>query len=151
MVKRLVIIVSLTMGALQHRHDRNTDELDPIEAMSALNTTTRKNIVGVMVGHPTGTPSKKELAYYLPETPDSTISSNLSALEAAGIITSASHDRTDLPKGEPYRFYRVTTGARELFDRNGLFEAAAYRNLIEQTEKTDEIRAAESAPRPAFD
>ncbi|WP_049917156.1 winged helix-turn-helix domain-containing protein [Halogeometricum pallidum] len=138
------------MSALEHRHDRHDDELDPIEAMSALDTTTRKNIVGVIVGHPTSTPSKKELAYYLPDTPDSTISSNLSILEEAGIIESASHERADLEKGEPYRFFQLTDAARDLFDRNGLFEEAAYKNLIEQTEKTDDIEAAEGAPRPVF-
>lgn len=151
MVKQLVTVVPLKMSTLKHRHDQNDDELDPIEAMSVLNTTTRRNIIGVIVGHPTSTPSKKELTYYLPEIPGSTISSNLSVLEEAGIIASVSHERADLEKGEPYRFFRVTNSARELFDRNNLFEEAAYRNLIEQTEKTDEIQAAEAASRPDFD
>jgi len=55
-----------------------------------------------------------------------------------------------LKKGNTYRFFRLTNAARELFDRNGLFEEAAYKNLIEQTEKTDKIRDAESDPRPDF-
>lgn len=151
MVKKVVTIVLLKMSVLEHRHDRNNDNLDPIEAMSALNTMTRKNIIGVIAGHPVSTPSKKELTYYLPDTPDSTISSNLSVLEEARIIESASHERADLERGEPYRFFRITDAARELFDRNGLFEEAAYKNLIEQTEKTNEIREAESASRPDFD
>lgn len=151
MVKKVVTIVLLKMSVLEHRHDRNNDNLDPIEAMSALNTKTRKNIMGVIAGHPESTPSKKELTYYLPDTPDSTISSNLSVLEEARIIESASHERADLERGEPYRFFRITDAARELFDRNGLFEEAAYKNLIEQTEKTNEIREAESASRPDFD
>lgn len=151
MVKGLATIILLKMSTLEHRPDRHSDELDPIEAMSVLNTTRRKNIVGIIVGHPTGTPSKKELVYYLPEIPDSTISSNLSVLEEAGIIKSASHEREDLERGDPYRFFRVTDSARKLFDRNGIFEEAAYKNLIEQTEKTDEIREAESAPYPEFD
>jgi len=150
MVKKLVDVVLCKMSALEHRHDQQKDELDPIEAMSTLNTTTRKNIVGVIVGHQTGTPSKKELVYYLPDIPSSTISSNLSVLEEAGIIESASHKRSDLKKGEPYRFFRLTGAARELFTRNGLFEEAAYKNLIEQTEKIDEIQDAESAHRPDF-
>jgi len=150
MVNELVAVVLSKMSALEHRHDQQDDELDPIEVMSALNTTTRKNIVGVIVGHQTSTPSKKELVYYLPNTPNSTISSNLSVLEEAGIIESASHERSDLEKGDPYRFFRLTNAARELFDRNGLFEEAAYKNHIEQTAKTDEIRDAESAPRPDF-
>lgn len=116
MVKELVTVVLFKMSTLEHRHDQNDDELDPIEAMSVLNTTTRRNIIGVIVGHPTSTPSKKELTYYLPEIPDSTISSNLSVLEEAGIIESASHERADLEKGDPYRFFRITNGARELFD-----------------------------------
>lgn len=151
MVKGLATRILLKMSTLEHRPDRYSDELDPIETMSVLNTTTRKNIVGIIVGHPTSTPSKKELVYYLPEIPDSTISSNLSVLEEAGIIKSASHEREDLERGDPYRFFRVTENARKLFDRNGIFEEAAYKNLIEQTEKTDEIREAESAPYPEFD
>lgn len=150
MVKEVVTVVPFKMSTLEHRHDRNNDELDPIEAMSVLNTTTRKNIIGVIVGHPTSMPSKKELTYYLPEIPDSTISSNLSVLEDAGIVGSASHKRADLEKGKPYRFFRITDAARKLFDRNGLFEEAAYKNLIEQTEKTDQIREAELASRPDF-
>jgi len=150
MVKRLVSVAILTMSTLDHPYDQHNDGLDPIGALSVLDTTTRKNIIGVVVGHPTGTPSKKELAYYLPETPNSTISSNLRTLEDAGLLESASHDRANLERGEPYRFFRLSDDARALFDRNGLFEKDAYRNLLEQTEKTDEIRAAESAPRPEF-
>lgn len=149
MVKGTTRLSLHEMSALEHQHD-GSDELDPIEAMSALNTTTRKNIVGVIVGHPTGAPSKKELVYYLPDTPRSTISSNLGVLEEAGIIESASHDRSALEKGEPYRFFRVTDAARELFERNGVFEPAAYKNVFEQTEKTEEVRRAEEASRPDF-
>jgi hypothetical protein len=39
MVKELVTVVLSKMSALKHRHNHQDDELNPIEAMSALNTT----------------------------------------------------------------------------------------------------------------
>jgi DNA-binding PadR family transcriptional regulator len=122
--------------------------LNPIRALSALDDTTRANIIGTIVGHPTGSPSKKELEYYNPSIAASTLTDHLNRLEAVGLIEVVERDRAGLERGEPYRFFQLTDAARELFDRNNLFEREAYRALFAEVEKTDEIEAAEAIERP---
>ena len=55
--------------------------LHPIKALSAPDDTTRANIIGTIVGHPKGAPSKKELEYYNPSVAASTITGHLNRLE----------------------------------------------------------------------
>ena len=57
-------------------------------------------------------------------------------------------DREGLGRGQPYRIFRLTDTARELFDRNELFEHETYRALFAEVEKTDEIEVAEAVERP---
>jgi DNA-binding PadR family transcriptional regulator len=125
-----------------------TPGFDPIAALGALDDTTRANVVGTIVGHPKGAPSKKEVEYYNPGVAPSTLTGHLKELEERGIVESIERDRAGLTRGEPYRFFRLTEQARELFDRNGLFEEEAYRALFQEVEKTEEIRAAEAVERP---
>lgn len=139
------------MSVFEKHRERGDDDFDPIRAMSALDSTKRKNIVGTIVGHPTGTPSRKELEYYNPSIPATTLSSNLRSLEDAGVVQSAEKDREDLPRGASYRFFRLTDQARELFDQTNLFEESAYKNLFDQTQKTEAIEQAEAATRPEFE
>jgi len=122
--------------------------LDPIRALSALDDTTRANLVGTIVGHPKGAPSKKELEYYNPRVAASTLTGHLNRLEDVGLIEVVERDREGLERGQPYRFFQLTDAARELFDRNNLFEPEAYRALFAEVEKTDEIKAAEAVERP---
>lgn len=126
-----------------------TAGLDPIGALSALDDTTRANIIGTIVGHPKGAPSKKELEYYNPSDAASTLTDHLNRLEDVGLIEVVERDREGLERGQPYRFFRLTDAARELFDRNNLFEPDAYRAMFAEVEKTDEIEAAEAVERPA--
>jgi DNA-binding transcriptional ArsR family regulator len=122
--------------------------LDPIAALSTLDDTTRANIIGTIVGHPKGAPSKKELDYYNPSIAASTLTDHLIRLEEAGLIEAIERDREGLERGQPYRFFQLTIAARELFDRNNLFGPDAYRELFAEVEKTDEIEAAERVERP---
>lgn len=126
----------------------NTAGLDPIAALSVLDDTTRANIIGTIVGHPQGAPSKKELEYYNPSVAASTLTDHLIRLEEVGLIEVIERDREGLERGQPYRFFQLTDAARELFDRNNLFEPDAYRELFAEVEKTDEIEAAETVDRP---
>jgi DNA-binding PadR family transcriptional regulator len=122
--------------------------LNPIEAFSALDDTTRANIIGTIVGHPKGAPSKKELEYYNPSVASSTLTGHLKRLEEVGLIEAVERDREGLDRGQPYRFFQLTDAARELFDRNNLFEPDAYQSLFAEVEKTPEIEAAEAVERP---
>lgn len=125
-----------------------TAGLDPISALSTLDDTTRANIVGTIVGHPKGAPSKKELEYYNPSVAASTLTGHLDRLEEVGLIEVVERDREGLERGQPYRFFQLTDDARELFDRNNLFEPEAYRALFAEVAKTDEIETAEAVERP---
>lgn len=124
-------------------------DLDPIAALSALDDTTRANVVGTIVGHPKGAPSKKELEFYNPSVAASTLTDHLHRLEEVGLIEVIERDREGLERGHPYRFFQLTEAARNLFDRNNLFERDAYRTLFADVEKTDEIAAAEAVDRPS--
>jgi DNA-binding PadR family transcriptional regulator len=126
----------------------DTAGLDPIKALSALDDTTRANIIGTIVGHPKGAPSKKELEYYNPSVAASTLTDHLTRLEEVGLIEVVECDREGLERGQPYRFFQLTDAARELFDRNNLFEPNAYRAMFAEVEKTDEIEVAEAIERP---
>lgn len=125
-----------------------TAGLDPIKALSALDDTTRANIIGTIVGHPKGAPSKKELDYYNPSVAASTLTDHLKRLEEVRLIEVVERDREGLERGQPYRFFQLTDAARELFDRNNLFEPEAYRAMFTEVEKTDEIETAEAVERP---
>ena len=126
----------------------DTTGLDPIEALSALDDTTRANIIGTIVGHSKGSPSKKELEYYNPSVAASTLTDHLNRLEEAGLIEVVERPREGLERGQPYRFFQLTDAARELFDRNNIFEPDAYRALFAEVETTGEIEAAEAVKRP---
>lgn len=122
--------------------------LDPIKALSARDDTTRAHIIGTIVGHPKGAPSKKELEYYNPSVAASTLTDHLNRLEEVGLIEAVERDREGLQRGQPYRFFRVTDAGRELFDRNNLFDREAYRAIFAEVEKSTEIEAAEAVERP---
>jgi DNA-binding HxlR family transcriptional regulator len=126
----------------------DTAGLDPIEALGTLDDTTRANIIGTIVGHPKSAPSKKELEYYNPSVAASTLTDHLTRLEEVGLIEVVECDREGLERGQPYRFFQLTDAARELFDRNNLFEPNAYRAMFAEVEKTDEIEVAEAIERP---
>lgn len=125
-----------------------TTDLDPITAFSALDDTIRANIIGTIVGHPQGAPSKKELEFYNPSVAASTLTGHLHRLEDVGLIEVVEREREGLEKGQPYRFFRLAEQGRELFDRNNLFEPEAYRALFAEVEKPGEIEAAEAVERP---
>jgi len=126
----------------------DTVGLDPIKALGTLDDTTRANIIGTIVGHPKSAPSKKELEYYNPSVAASTLTDHLTRLEEVGLIEVVECDREGLERGQPYRFFQLTDAARELFDRNNLFEPNAYRAMFAEVEKTDEIEVAEAIERP---
>lgn len=142
-----VATMSRPDGATFSERTDNSD-LAPIEALSALEDTTRANIIGTIVGHPKGAPSKKELEYYNPSVAASTLTDHLSRLAEVGLVEVVEHEREGLQRGQPYRFFQLSDDARELFDRNNLFEPSAYRAMFAEVQTTDDIDAAEAAERP---
>jgi DNA-binding PadR family transcriptional regulator len=137
-------------ASLSSAADATGLNIDPITALSALDNTTRANIVGTIVGHPSGSPSKKELKYYNPSVATSTLTDHLNRLQQVGLIKVIERERAGLEKGQPYRFFQLTTAARELFNRNNLFDSEAYRALFAEVETNEEIAAAEAVERPSI-
>lgn len=119
------------------------------EALKAVTQDTRANLITDIVGHPKGMPSMKELEYMNPSVSRSTISGHLDTLIDVGVV-----DTVEFPPGErpardlPYTFYYLTDDARELFDRNNLFDEGIWRDTYAQVRTTDEIDAAEAVTRP---
>jgi len=125
-----------------------TDAFDPWLALQRVTDPTRANIVADLVGHPKGAPSVDELAYTNPSLETDTIRNHLKVLAEAGVVEELTVPAGERTRGYPYKFYRVTDAARDLFDRNGLFPADAWRRQYERVEKTAEIRELEAMPRP---
>ena len=125
-----------------------TDEFDTWLALQRVTDGTRANIVADVVGHPKGAPSVDELAYTNPSLAADTIRNHLTVLAEAGVVEELTVPAGERTRGYPYKFYRLTEQARELFDRNDLFPAEAWRRQYERVEKTTEIRELEAMPRP---
>ncbi|MFB6141449.1 MAG: helix-turn-helix domain-containing protein [Halosimplex sp.] len=125
-----------------------TDGFDDWLALQRVTDETRANIVADVVGHPKGAPSVDELAYTNPSLEADTIRNHLKVLAAAGVVEELTVPAGERTRGYPYKFYRVTDEARELFDRNGLFPAEAWQRQYDRVEKTPEIRELEAMPRP---
>jgi predicted ArsR family transcriptional regulator len=125
-----------------------TDEFDTWLALQRVTDGTRANIVADVVGHPKGAPSVDELAYTNPSLEADTVRNHLTVLAEAGVVEELTVPAGERTRGYPYKFYRLTERARELFDRNDLFPAEAWRRQYERVEKTTEIRELEAMPRP---
>ncbi|WP_436924360.1 ArsR family transcriptional regulator [Halosimplex amylolyticum] len=128
--------------------ERATDRFDAWLALQRVTDSTRANIVADVVGHPEGAPSVDELDYMNPSLEADTIRNHLKVLREAGVVEELTVPTGERTRGYPYKFYRVTEAARELFDRNGLFPTEAWRRQYERVEKTAEIRELEAMPRP---
>lgn len=116
--------------------------------LQAVTEGSRANIVADVVGHPKGAPSVDELAKTNPSLQKDTIRGHLSVLKDANVLTELVVPVGERTRGYPYKFYRLTEEARDLFDANGLFPGDAWTRQYERLEKDPEIRELEAMPRP---
>lgn len=122
--------------------------LDAWAALQKATDETRANLVADVVGHPKGAPSVAELDYMNPGLESDAIRNHLKTLRDVGVLEELEVEPGNRVRGFPYKFYRVTDEARELFDRNGLFPEEPWRRQYERVQKTGEIRELEEMPRP---
>ena len=108
----------------------------------------RANLIADIVGHPEGAPSVRELDYMNPGLEEDTIRRHLSVLQDVAVVEELVVEPGSRIRGFPYKFYRLTAGARELFDRNDLFPEDAWKRQYARVAKTDEIEELEAMPRP---
>ncbi|MFC5279698.1 ArsR family transcriptional regulator [Halorubrum rubrum] len=121
------------------------------EAWTALQKATdqtRANLIADIVGHPQGAPSVRELDYMNPALGEDAIRRHLGVLRDVGVVAELVVEPGDRVRGYPYKFYRLTEQARDLFDRNDLFPTDAWRRQYARVEKTGEIAELEEMPRP---
>ncbi|MUV87056.1 ArsR family transcriptional regulator [Natronomonas sp. CBA1123] len=131
--------------------DTPDDGFGPWLALQRVTERTRANIVADVVGHPKGAPSVDELDYMNPDLSADTIRRHLNLLVEADVLEELVVPAGERTRGYPYKFYRVTESARDLFDRNGLFPREAWRKQYDRVTKTPEIREIEAMPRPSED
>jgi len=136
------------MGLIQEQPEE--DEPTPTEIISAIDLTSRKNIVGTIIGHPKGMPSFKEKDHMNPSLAQSTISEHLKKLQDTGVVASISNNE-DRDSDSPQKFYYLTEAAREIFDRNGIFGEEGYKSLYAQTTIPDDVKKHQEASRPDVD
>lgn len=121
---------------------------EPWLALQRVTEPTRANLVADVVGHPKGAPSVDELDYTNPDLSAATIRRHLNLLVDAGVLEELVVPAGERTRGYPYKFYRVTEQARDLFDRNDLFPRGAWQRQYDRVTKTPEIREIEAMPRP---
>ncbi|GAB7018222.1 hypothetical protein JCM18750_10830 [Halostagnicola bangensis] len=102
-----------------------------------------------MIGNPKGAPSVDELDYMNPSLEKDAIRNHLKTLESVGVVEVLEIEAGERTRGFPYKFYRITDDARELFDENGLFPRDPWRRQYERVEKTGEIEELQEMPRPS--
>lgn len=122
------------------------------DAWTALQKATdkkRADIIADIVGHPEGAPSVEELDYMNPRLSDDAIRRHLDTLEDVGVVQVLEFEPGERTGGFPYQFFELSTEARELFDRNGLFPEEAWTRQYQSVEKTIRIRDLEEMPRPS--
>ena len=126
-------------------------EPDGFETWTALQKATdqtRANLIADIVGHPQRAPSVRELEYMNPALGEDAIRRHLGVLQDVGVVAELVVEPGNRVRGYPYKFYQLTSQARELFDRNDLFPADAWQRQYARVEKPGEIAELEAMPRP---
>lgn len=129
--------------------DTGNGGFDAWSALQRATDETRANLLADIVGHPKGAASVRELDYMNSSLEADAIRRHLSILEDVGVIEALVVEPGNRVRGFPYKFYRVTDRARELFDRNDLFPEDAWQRQYDRVEKTGEIAEIEAMPRPS--
>ncbi|USZ68332.1 ArsR family transcriptional regulator [Halorussus salilacus] len=128
--------------------ESSKSEFNTWEALQRATDDTRANIIADIVGHPKGAPSVDELDYMNPSLKKDAIRNHLKILRDVGVVEELEIEAGNRMREFPYKFYRLTKVARDLFDRNGLFPEEAWRRQYERVQKTGEIRELQEMPRP---
>lgn len=127
------------------------DEPDTWHVLQAVTNTSRANIIADIVGHPEGSPSVDELAKTNPSLEKDTIRGHLSILRNVGVVEELIIPPGERTRGYPYKFYRLTQRARDLFDTNDLFPETAWKRQYDRLTKDARMRELERMPRPTPD
>ncbi|WP_299262120.1 ArsR family transcriptional regulator [Halorientalis sp.] len=128
-----------------------SDTGDGFDAWRALQKATdkkRADIIADIVGHPEDSISVEELSYMNPPLSEDSIRRHLKTLVDVGAVQECTFAAGERDRDYPYKFYRITDEARQLFDKNGLFPVAPWQRQYQTVGKTPRIRDIEQMPRP---
>ena len=92
--------------------------------------------------------SVDELAKTNPGLEKDTIRGHLAVLKDVGAVEELTMPAGKRTRGYPYKFYRLTERARDLFDATGLFPEEAWKRQYDRLAKDAEMRELERMPRP---
>jgi DNA-binding transcriptional ArsR family regulator len=110
---------------------------------------TRFILLQNILGHPSQSPSIKELTYVNPSKSEGTIYQHLERLVEARIVETYTLPSERRKRDLPYKFYGVSDEGRAFLDRHGLLRAEeTLRAVYQRVKKDDQIRRCERAPRP---
>lgn len=137
------------------RDDAEAPEMAPSETRRRILHAATEDVAHELLidvaGHPKGTPSEKELDWMNPDVSRRTVGRRLANLVDAGVLETSSYERGEQPEdaeSSVRTFYQFTERARDLFDEVGLFDPDLWRPVYARVEKSDDVQAAENAPRP---
>lgn len=124
------------------------DEFDTWLALQRVTDKKRADLLSDIVGHPEGAPSVEELDYMNPPMSDDAIRRHLKSLQEVGVLRVLEFEPGNRVRDFPYKFFELTSRARKLFDKNGLFPEDAWKRQYDAVEKTPRIEDVETMPRP---
>jgi DNA-binding HxlR family transcriptional regulator len=119
------------------------------EIMAAAADEDCSDLIMDLVAHPKGLVSHKEFRILNPSLSGSKISRRLSKLQEAGVV-----EKVDAPypaPGEPRAYYYLTEDAREVFDRNQLFEPGPLEEMFDRIDHSTEFEELLEKERPDVD
>jgi len=120
---------------------------DAVAILHTITQETRYQLLQLIVAHPKGAPSLKELTYMADVTNQATIHEHLNKLIDVGMVKKIEVDDQDT--GYPRVFYRIPDNALEFLQNHGLLESITIvQESYQAVEKPDHIKHEEDAPRP---
>jgi len=133
-----------------NRADGAGETFSPWLALQRATDKKRADLLADIVGHPVGAPSVEELDYMNPPLSDDAIRRHLRKLVDVGVVKELEYEEGDphRVRDYPWKFYTLTSEARDLFDKNGLFPEKAWRRQYQSVQKTPRVEELEAMPRP---
>ena len=129
--------------------DRIDDQNAERERLHVVTQDTRFVLLQNILGHPSQSPSMKELAYLNPSKSEGTLYQHLERLIEADIVEAYTLSGEERTRDLPYKFYGMSEQGKAFLDRHGLLRAEeTLGEVYERVEKNDQIERFERAPRP---
>jgi len=130
--------------------DHTPSDLESVrERLNVVTQETRFVLLQDILGHPSESPTLKELDYVNPSKSQTTIRQHLQQLVDAGIVEEVLLPEDRRQNDLPYKFYGISESGRQFLEEYKLLQAQdTLQEIYDRVEKTDDIKRYETAPRP---